>query len=146
METKSERWTLRVTPSQDAAVRRVLEANGESLNVRLLGTRDPVVWPPSHASYFTLSALDTLFSRHHLSKRVLYTYGLQPFRRVKERPSFITAPRTRLAKLTASALRPAFYAAGQVLRRSGSRSGYTIAFVFGHDGASAAVGTKSGQV
>lgn len=32
METKSERWTLRVTPSQDAAVRRVLEANGESLN------------------------------------------------------------------------------------------------------------------
>ncbi len=32
VETKTERWTLRVTPAQDAAVRRVLEATGESLN------------------------------------------------------------------------------------------------------------------
>jgi uncharacterized protein (DUF1778 family) len=32
METKSGRWTLRVTPAQDAAVRRVLEITGESLN------------------------------------------------------------------------------------------------------------------
>lgn len=32
METKTERWTLRVTVAQDAAVRRVLEATGESLN------------------------------------------------------------------------------------------------------------------
>ncbi len=32
METKTERWTLRVTPTQDAAVRRVLEGTGESLN------------------------------------------------------------------------------------------------------------------
>jgi uncharacterized protein (DUF1778 family) len=32
METKSGRWNLRVTPAQDAAVRRVLEASGESLN------------------------------------------------------------------------------------------------------------------
>ncbi len=32
METKTGRWTLRVTPSQDAVVRRVLDATGESLN------------------------------------------------------------------------------------------------------------------
>ncbi|MGQ0826710.1 MAG: type II toxin-antitoxin system TacA family antitoxin [Actinomycetota bacterium] len=32
METKTERWTLRVTAAQDTAVRRVLEATGESLN------------------------------------------------------------------------------------------------------------------
>ena len=32
METKTQRWTLRVTPAQDEAVRRVLEATGESLN------------------------------------------------------------------------------------------------------------------
>lgn len=32
MSTKSERWTLRVTPEQDAAVRRVLDGSGESLN------------------------------------------------------------------------------------------------------------------
>jgi uncharacterized protein (DUF1778 family) len=32
METKSGRWTLRVTPTQDALVRRVLETTGESLN------------------------------------------------------------------------------------------------------------------
>jgi len=32
METKSDRWNLRVTPSQDAAVRRVLATTGESLN------------------------------------------------------------------------------------------------------------------
>jgi uncharacterized protein (DUF1778 family) len=32
METKTERWTLRVTAAQDAAVRRVLESTGESLN------------------------------------------------------------------------------------------------------------------
>jgi uncharacterized protein (DUF1778 family) len=32
METKTARWTLRVTPAQDAAVRRVLDATGESLN------------------------------------------------------------------------------------------------------------------
>ena len=32
METKSARWTLRVTPAQDAAVRRILDLTGESLN------------------------------------------------------------------------------------------------------------------
>lgn len=32
METKSGRWHLRVTAAQDAVVRRVLEATGESLN------------------------------------------------------------------------------------------------------------------
>ncbi len=32
MSTKSERWTLRVTPEQDAAIRRVLDTSGESLN------------------------------------------------------------------------------------------------------------------
>lgn len=32
METKTGRWTLRVTPTQDAVVRRVLESTGESLN------------------------------------------------------------------------------------------------------------------
>jgi uncharacterized protein (DUF1778 family) len=32
METKTARWTLRVTPAEDAAVRRVLEATGQSLN------------------------------------------------------------------------------------------------------------------
>ena len=30
--TKSERWNLRVTPAQDAIVRRVLDASGMSLN------------------------------------------------------------------------------------------------------------------
>lgn len=32
METKGGRWNLRVTAAQDAVVRRVLEATGESLN------------------------------------------------------------------------------------------------------------------
>jgi uncharacterized protein (DUF1778 family) len=32
METKSHRWSLRVTPAQDAVVRRLLETTGESLN------------------------------------------------------------------------------------------------------------------
>jgi uncharacterized protein (DUF1778 family) len=32
VETKTSRWTLRVTPAQDAVVRRVLDATGESLN------------------------------------------------------------------------------------------------------------------
>ncbi len=32
METKSNRWALRVTPSQDAVVRSVLDRTGESLN------------------------------------------------------------------------------------------------------------------
>lgn len=32
MDTKTNRWSLRVTPAQDAVVRRVLEATGESLN------------------------------------------------------------------------------------------------------------------
>lgn len=32
MATKSERWNLRVTPAQDAIVRRVLDATGMSLN------------------------------------------------------------------------------------------------------------------
>lgn len=32
MTTKTERWNLRVTPAQDAVVRRVLEKRGESLN------------------------------------------------------------------------------------------------------------------
>jgi len=32
MATKTARWTLRVTPAQDEAVRRVLDVTGESLN------------------------------------------------------------------------------------------------------------------
>lgn len=32
METRSNRWTLRVTPAQDAVVRRVVELSGESLS------------------------------------------------------------------------------------------------------------------
>ena len=32
MSTKSERWTLRVTPDQDTIVRRVLRSTGMSLN------------------------------------------------------------------------------------------------------------------
>ncbi len=32
MDTKTERWTLRVTPTQDTIVRRVLAATGMSLN------------------------------------------------------------------------------------------------------------------
>lgn len=32
MDTKTERWTLRVTPTQDMIVRRVLTATGMSLN------------------------------------------------------------------------------------------------------------------
>jgi uncharacterized protein (DUF1778 family) len=32
METKTARWTLRVTPAQDATVRRVIDETGESLN------------------------------------------------------------------------------------------------------------------
>lgn len=32
MENKANRWSLRVTPAQDAVVRRVLETTGESLN------------------------------------------------------------------------------------------------------------------
>jgi len=32
MDTKTERWTLRVTPTQDTIVRRVLTATGMSLN------------------------------------------------------------------------------------------------------------------
>lgn len=32
METKTARWTLRVTPAQDALVRAILETTGESLN------------------------------------------------------------------------------------------------------------------
>lgn len=32
MDTKSQRWTLRVTPAQDTIVRCVLEATGMSLN------------------------------------------------------------------------------------------------------------------
>lgn len=32
MDTKTERWTLRVTPAQDTIVRRVLQATGMSLN------------------------------------------------------------------------------------------------------------------
>jgi uncharacterized protein (DUF1778 family) len=32
MDSKTARWTLRVTPTQDAVLRRVLEITGESLN------------------------------------------------------------------------------------------------------------------
>ncbi|WP_419553795.1 DUF1778 domain-containing protein [Candidatus Poriferisodalis sp.] len=32
MSTKTERWTLRVTPMQDAIVRQALRATGKSLN------------------------------------------------------------------------------------------------------------------
>ncbi len=32
VETKTGRWTLRVTPTQDAILRRVLDSTGESLN------------------------------------------------------------------------------------------------------------------
>ena len=37
MNTKTERWTLRVTPAQDTIVRRVLAATGMSLNEYVVG-------------------------------------------------------------------------------------------------------------
>ena len=37
VETKTERWTLRVTPAQDAVVRQVLNATGMSLNEYVVG-------------------------------------------------------------------------------------------------------------
>jgi len=37
MDTKTRRWSLRVTPAQDTIVRRVLKATGMSLNEYVVG-------------------------------------------------------------------------------------------------------------
>jgi hypothetical protein len=37
--------------------------NINSLNIKLSGNKDPVIWPPNHLSYFSSQSLDITFKR-----------------------------------------------------------------------------------
>lgn len=66
--------------------------NFNSANIRLFGTKDPVVCPPSHSCYFTVPTLQKYCEYLGLKKRRLYSTGLSTnsfFRKQKFERSFL---------------------------------------------------------
>lgn len=70
--------------------------NFTSANIRLFREKDPVICPPSHSCYFTLSTLHNYFSYLGLKRNRLYSTGLSTnsfFRRQKFHKSFLETGR-----------------------------------------------------
>lgn len=66
--------------------------NFKSANILICKEKDPVIWPPSHTSYFTLETLDKYLSTFGLQRIKLYSKGLSTnsfFRRNKFEKSFL---------------------------------------------------------
>ena len=108
--------------------------NVESLNIKLCGTRDPVVAPPSHQCYFSLRTLDKYLGTLGLSRVKIYSQGLSSdsfFRKSKFEPSFLEIP-FRQAPMyqwpVLVSLKAAFAAAGYMVQPFGW--GYQIYFVY----------------
>lgn len=77
--------------------------NVNSLNVRLLGEKEPVIAPPSHICYFTMASLDCFLRSLGLTRLSVSTEGFALgsfFRTNKFQPSFLEKPCTsRLKRL-----------------------------------------------
>ena len=80
MDTKTRRWSLRVTPAQDMLVRRVLEATGMSLNEYVVGCA-------------VTAAAD------HLADRRVFTVSPQVWEELQEILDRPPEPKTRIAAL-----------------------------------------------
>tara|TARA_B100001027_G_scaffold216936_1_gene195249 strand:+ start:3483 stop:4430 length:948 start_codon:yes stop_codon:yes gene_type:complete len=76
--------------------------NRLSINLRMFGTKDPVICPPSHLMYFTKKSLDKLLKEHGFEKKILFTMGVSTnsfFRNSKFEPSFVEQPKSFIQKL-----------------------------------------------
>ena len=82
VDTKTERWSIRVTPAEDTIVRRVLDDSGMSLNEYVV-------------SRAVAAAIDDLADRRAF---VLSAEGWDELQEIVERP---VAPKPRIAALLA---------------------------------------------
>ena len=105
--------------------------NKVSLNVRIFGTKDPVVCPPSHLLYFTKKSLDRLLQDHGFEKKILFTMGLSTnsfFRKSRFVPSKIEQPQTVAQRLFSYFVKFLFKCFGFFTLLTGT--GYQIIFLY----------------
>jgi hypothetical protein len=105
--------------------------NRTSLNLRIFGTKDPVICPPSHLLYFTKKSLDKVLQDHGFEKKILTTVGLSTnsfFRKSRFVPSKIEQPHTLPQRLFSYFIKLVFKFFGFVAFLSGT--GYQIVFLY----------------
>lgn len=64
-----------------------------SLNIRLVGQKDPVIWPPSHISYFSPYSIKKYLESCGFKVNTVYTQGFSSLRVDKASYSFVERPR-----------------------------------------------------
>lgn len=105
--------------------------NKLSLNLRMFGTKDPVICPPSHLLYFTKKSLDKLLQEHGFEKKILFTMGISTnsfFRKGRFEPSFVEQPKSFLQKLSSYFIKILFKLFGFLAALTGT--GYQIIFLY----------------
>lgn len=102
-----------------------------SLNLRIFGSKDPVICPPSHLLYFTKRSLDKLLKEHGFEKKILFTMGVSTnsfFRKNRFEPSFIEQPKSFVQKLSSYFVKFSFILFGFFATLTGT--GYQIIFLY----------------
>lgn len=102
-----------------------------SLNLRISGSKDPVICPPSHLLYFTKRSLDKLLKEHGFEKKILFTMGVSTnsfFRKKRFEPSFIEQPKSFVQKLFSYIIKFLFKLFGFLATLTGT--GYQIIFLY----------------
>ncbi len=102
-----------------------------SLNLRMFGTKDPVICPPSHLLYFTKKSLDKLLQEHGFEKKILFTIGVSTnsfFRKSRFEPSFVEQPKSLVQKLISYCIKILFKFFGLLAALTGT--GYQIIFLY----------------
>jgi 2-polyprenyl-3-methyl-5-hydroxy-6-metoxy-1,4-benzoquinol methylase len=102
--------------------------NINSLNIKLRGNKDPVIWPPSHVSYFSARSLDIAMKMFSFETILTKTEGFVPFRKRKDVPSFVDKPKSIVQKLLALPLRMVIKLFGKLLMPT--NYGYQIYFAY----------------
>lgn len=102
--------------------------NINSLNIYLRGNKDPVIWPPSHVSYFSARSLDIAMKMFSFEKIFTKTEGFVPFRKRKDVASFVDKPKSITQKIVALPLRVLIKLFGKLL--VSTNYGYQVYFAY----------------
>lgn len=102
--------------------------NINSLNIKLRGNKDPVIWPPSHVSYFSARSLDIAMKKFSFEKIFTKTEGFVPFRKRKHVASFVDKPKSITQKVASLPLRVLVKLFGKLL--ASTNYGYQIYFAY----------------
>ena len=105
--------------------------NRLSLNLKIFGSNDPVICPPSHLLYFTKKSLDMLLHEHGFEKKAIFSLGLSTnsfFRKNKYEPSFVEQPKSIGQRLLSISIKILFNFFGAIMFLTGN--GYQIIFLY----------------